>query len=116
MAKRRSPENTRLRHQIKSLRAYIRDLEAFIRSKVPLRPAVFSFAMTMEQAMRDNDEEKGDSWTEMEEKDLIDLFFRESTLAYEEVGLMGEKAKPERWVHVANYAMMLYHRTRKEEE
>ena len=72
-----------------------------------IREEIMFFAQAMEDIMRKNDKEKGDSWKNMSHNELQNLLlgeFKES---------QDENAKIKEWVDIANICMMIYCNTLK---
>ena len=69
---------------------------------ITIRPEIMRFAQRMEEVMRENDKNKGDSWKDMPEFDLLDLLKKE----FKEI----EEGDEKEFADVGNFCMMLWNR------
>ena len=85
-------------------RPVVRREDVVLEKKKVIRPEIWRFARSMEEAMKHNDRERGDTWRQ------FSLGILESRLACSLLKFVETKDK-RHLVNVANYAMMTYHKS-----
>lgn len=76
-----------------------------------MRPEILQFGLEMESQMKANEKEKGDSWKEMHNRELLKLLNE----SHKRLVMANTKKEGRKHaVNVANYSMMIWQNNREE--